>query len=697
MANIVIDIASEFTGAKAFKQAETSTQKLTNGVKKLAGALGVAYGTTAILAYSKRAVKAAATDEKAQKQLALALNNVGLGRDAASSEAYIQRLQREFGIVDDLLRPAYQTLAIATQDTLQSQRLLNLALDISAATGKDLGSVTAALSKAYLGNNTSLTRLGVGISKADLKTKSFLEVTDQLANTFKGAATESANSLSGSMAKLEVATANVSEILGKGIIDSLMVLGNDTSVSELATDMETAATNAAKLLVTISKVIKAINTPLEVVSGSLAAFVEKTSPLVNLIVEGDPSGFMKSKPKPFSTGMSVSGQSQSKAVSISQTKVQKETLKINKDALKLAKAKAVFDLQKIQIEAALKGKISAEDAIRLKLMKAIEDENLTNIAKYQKALEDAQKKSKELSDLLSAVTAIELKDPFGAWSVDPLTASINLLTASIGGVGTAITATGVEWSSLTGNIATTVIQPNLKEWSSSFSTALTAVTTSTTGAINSTQKAASDATSAVATSTATAISSTQTAADAATAASIAATNAALSALAASGVATTGVIVSTASAATTALQKLHADANASLASTAAQTTEEFMADSAAALAALQAKLADEAAAWKEAAEAAQAAAEAISILGTNDYATRNAAAIAAATAKAAADAAAAAAGAASNSGGSGASSGNPNVQIVVNTGIGDPNAIAEAIAQVITDANQRGTLTTFGIE
>ena len=60
MANIVIDIASEFTGAKAFKQAETSTQKLTNGVKKLAGALGVAYGTTAILAYSKRAVKAAA-------------------------------------------------------------------------------------------------------------------------------------------------------------------------------------------------------------------------------------------------------------------------------------------------------------------------------------------------------------------------------------------------------------------------------------------------------------------------------------------------------------------------------------------------------------------------------------------------------------------------------------------------------------
>ena len=516
-ADVRIDIAAEFTGKKAFKQAETSTQKLTNGVKKLAGALGVAYGTTAILAYSKRAVKAAAADEKAQKQLALALNNVGLGRDAASSEAYIQRLQREFGIVDDLLRPAYQTLAIATQDTLQSQRLLNLALDISAATGKDLGSVTAALSKAYLGNNTSLTRLGVGISKADLKTKSFLEVTDQLAKTFKGAATESANSLSGSMAKLEVATANVSEILGKGIIDSLMVLGNDTSVGELATDMETAATNAAKLLVTISKVIKAINTPLEVVSGSLAAFVEKTSPLVNLIVEGDPSGFIKSKPKPFSTGMSISGQSQSKAVSSSQTKVQKETLKINKDALKLAKAKAVFDLQKIQIEAALKGKISEEDKIRLKLMKAIIDENMTDVEKYQLALEKAQTKTKELTDLVTAIKTLELADPFGAWSVDPLTASINLLTKSIGGVGTAITATGVEWSSLTGNVATTVLKPNLTEWSSSFSTANKEVTASLTTATNAITTTATNAATALATSLTTATSNATTTATNATA------------------------------------------------------------------------------------------------------------------------------------------------------------------------------------
>jgi hypothetical protein len=88
---------------------------------------------------------------------------------------------------------------------------LQLALDISASTGKDLGSVTSALSKAYLGNNTALSKLGVGISKADLKAKSFQEITAELSKTFAGSATASANTFQGSIDKLGVASANVKE------------------------------------------------------------------------------------------------------------------------------------------------------------------------------------------------------------------------------------------------------------------------------------------------------------------------------------------------------------------------------------------------------------------------------------------------------------------------------------------------------
>ena len=404
MSNIVIDIAAEFTGNKAFKQAESATDKLGKQAKKLAAAFGLGLSATAVLAYGKAAVKAAVADEKAQKQLALALKNVGLGRDAASSEAYIQKLQSEFGIVDDLLRPAYQTLAVATRDSAESQRLLNLALDISASTGKDLGSVTAALSKAYLGNNTSLSKLGVGISKADLKTKSFLEVTDELAKTFAGAATESANSLAGQMAKLEVASANVQEILGKGIIDSLIILSGNTSVDELATDMETAATNAAAFLATLSEVVRTLNAPLMAVSGTLADFIEKTSPFVNLIIEGDPSGFMKKKPKPFTTPMTISGQVQLKLEkeiaklvkqqADNQAKILKDKklqAAIDKANLALNKGSDVFDMDKIQIAAALTSQAEAlgkatTDTQRLQVAN---DVARLNVKQSILALEDA--------------------------------------------------------------------------------------------------------------------------------------------------------------------------------------------------------------------------------------------------------------------------------------------------------------------
>jgi hypothetical protein len=244
-ADVKIDIAAEFTGAGAFKKAETATSQLSNSANKLGKAFIGLYSTQKLLAYGKASIQAAADDEKAQKQLALALKNVGLGRDVATSEEYIQKLQSEFGVLDDKLRPAYQTLAVATQDTAESQRLLQLALDISASSGKDLGSVTAALSKAYLGNNTALSKLGVGISKADLKTKSFKEITDDLAVTFAGSATQSANTFQGSMDKLAVSSNNAKEIIGQGLIDALKNIGDSKDIEKLSTDMESTAESIA--------------------------------------------------------------------------------------------------------------------------------------------------------------------------------------------------------------------------------------------------------------------------------------------------------------------------------------------------------------------------------------------------------------------------------------------------------------------
>jgi hypothetical protein len=354
MADIIIDIASEFTGKKAFKQAENSTEALMKNVKKLAKTLGVAYGSQQILAFGKASIKAAAADQKAQQQLALALNNVGLGRDAASSEAYVQRLQSEFGIVDDRLRPAYQTLAVATRDSAEAQRLLNLSLDISASTGKDLGSVTAALSKAYLGNNTALSKLGVGISKADLKAKSFEDITNQLTTTFAGSATAAANTFQGSIDKLGVASANVKEIIGTGLIDALTSLGENTSIADLASNMEKAAIYTADVIRGVGvladklkniPVLGNLNVGMIPIVGSYIELLRKAGTKTAELTSAD-NAHLKSLQNAFKVTAKTTKET------TAQLKATQSKIILAKAELALGKGTDVFDMDKIQLQAA---------------------------------------------------------------------------------------------------------------------------------------------------------------------------------------------------------------------------------------------------------------------------------------------------------------------------------------------------------
>jgi hypothetical protein len=401
MANIIIDIAAEFTGNKAFKSAETSTDKLTKNIKNMAKTLGVAFSATAVLNYAKASVKAAAADEKAQKQLALALKNVGLGRDAAASEDFIQRLQSEFGVVDDKLRPAYQQLAVATGNTAQSQKLLQIALDISASTGRDLASVTSAISKAYLGNNTALGKLGVGISKADLKAKSFDEVMNQLSTTFAGAATASANTFQGSMDKLSVASANVQEIIGTGIIDALKGLSEDTTVDDLAKGMEDFALFTADairgvgvLLEALKSIPAAVNLPglkfamqatgLGILSKIGAAERKKQEAAAARAMNG--LAHLAELESRY-TAATLKSSKKLTTEELKQLKAKQLKAAIDKANLALGKGSNVFDMEKIQLAAAEKsaaeqlGKVTSQaqllqitnDLARLEVKQSILD------------------------------------------------------------------------------------------------------------------------------------------------------------------------------------------------------------------------------------------------------------------------------------------------------------------------------------
>jgi hypothetical protein len=221
------------------------------------------------------------------------------------------------------------------------------------------------------------------------------------------------------MDKLAVASANVQEIIGTGIIDSLRTLGGNTAVDDLANDMERAALSAADFLRGLSQIgtFKINNETKSLLGLLLTPFQRSLSagPLGAITRLGASS---RIAPKPFTTPMTISGQSQqSTKLTKEQAKVAKETLKISKDQLKLNKAKAIFDIQKIQIEAALKGKISEEERIRLMLLKAIAEENIEDIEKYTKLLNQIQGKVEALQETLAEVYAMDAGNPFISWEI----------------------------------------------------------------------------------------------------------------------------------------------------------------------------------------------------------------------------------------------------------------------------------------
>ena len=183
------------------------------GAAAAAGAFAVKLGVDA--------VRAAAAEEQALVRLQQALNNAGDAMAMDSVETYISGMQRATGVADDELRPAMVTLVNATQDATDAQNLLGLALDVSAGSGRDLRTVTEALSKAALGQTTALRRLGVPLSDAAVKSKDMNVITRELAQTFRGQAERAGQTFQGRMNAVSAALGDLQESLGKGLIDGM--------------------------------------------------------------------------------------------------------------------------------------------------------------------------------------------------------------------------------------------------------------------------------------------------------------------------------------------------------------------------------------------------------------------------------------------------------------------------------------------
>jgi hypothetical protein len=203
---------------EADKAVETNASKISEFGKKAAAAFAVA--AAAAVAYAGKlavdGVKSAIEDEQAQLRLAAALKTATGATNAQieATEDYIRSTQLATGITDNDLRASFQRLSVSTKDLTQSQKLLNLAIDISKGTGKELGTVVEALSKAYEGQDTRLVRLGIGITQADAKAMDFTETTKVLTNLYGGAAAANAETFQGRIDRLKQAFEEAKEEIG---------------------------------------------------------------------------------------------------------------------------------------------------------------------------------------------------------------------------------------------------------------------------------------------------------------------------------------------------------------------------------------------------------------------------------------------------------------------------------------------------
>ena len=199
-----------------------NSSKMSEFGKKAAAAFAIAAAAAAAYAIKLGVdgVKAAIEDEAAQLRLASALRAATGATDAQikATEDYISKTSLATGVADDELRPALQRLALSTKDTGQAQELLALALDVSKGSGKDLETVANALAKAQDGNTTSLGRLGLGLSKAELATLSFEQLQTKLSDLFGGAAARNAQTFQGRIEVLKNGFNEAKEAVGVALL-----------------------------------------------------------------------------------------------------------------------------------------------------------------------------------------------------------------------------------------------------------------------------------------------------------------------------------------------------------------------------------------------------------------------------------------------------------------------------------------------
>jgi hypothetical protein len=403
--NLLVTAAAEWNG-KALTKGEKQINAFNKTVKGLGRTLGVTFSAAALLGYSKKAVAAYGEQIAEAKRLDQALRNLGFSYATAEAEGFIDAIEKATGVNRDVLQPSFIQLAQVTRSTTIAQSMLNTAMDISAGTGMDLVSATKILSQAYVGNLKGLKQLNLGLTNAELSSKSYLEIEKLIAAQYAGQSKNAADSYAGAISRLKIAAEQASEQIGQSLVAALGT--SSGGMDKLIDKVDNAADSISGLITNTAYLTKELGNLFSSIPG--AGVLENafrglknylgTFSIGNLrnqvdIALGRQGGFPQGVPQDIKNLQANAEKAKMDKEALKRQKeliaLQKKAQIAEKNKLALTKAAAVFDTTRISIAAALKATYDKETLLRLEALMAIEDENgelalkkINELATFQK-------------------------------------------------------------------------------------------------------------------------------------------------------------------------------------------------------------------------------------------------------------------------------------------------------------------------
>ncbi len=418
--NVVVNFLTKFDkkgldrATKELKGFDKTVAKSRRALKAglYAGAIAAGFG---LLKLGKSSITAALAQEKLDKQLRLTLQSIGAEGLLPNVKDFIDGLQRTTNVTEDQLVPALRQLIAQTGDLDSSQFLLQKSLDISAGTGADLGQVLDAITKAAVGNYKSITALGVGFTAAEAKAMGFEKLLINL-DKYAGAAEASTQTFEGQLKSFKISAGEAAETLGNGflIASSYIVTGTD-NLKTFGGVLESLAGGLGDVFIGFGKTVSdkgflsALNTTFEDLGTEgfkirqkqfLAAkgYLGLSQQTIDALELQDKFG----KKKLTQDQILAKIQAQILARQKATTKEQQAQAALAK---KKADLEAMFDMDRINLQAALSRKLSAEDELRVKILQKLAEGTKAAVDEAQryadvlKVIEDGKITTQEIDEL----------------------------------------------------------------------------------------------------------------------------------------------------------------------------------------------------------------------------------------------------------------------------------------------------------